>query len=137
MATLKTRALGGCAAAVMAVVMSGCTTAAETPQVATTVTEAPAAKTGQGKIEVKVLSSKYNMVSGGDALVEVKASEGARASDLRVTLNGRQLVTPLKFDQPSNTLRGLVTNLSRVTTKLERDPGDFLFGGTRQGVDVQ
>jgi phospholipid/cholesterol/gamma-HCH transport system substrate-binding protein len=34
-------------------------------------------------------------------------------------------------------LRGLVTNLSRVTTKLERDPGDFLFGGTRQGVDVQ
>ena len=34
-------------------------------------------------------------------------------------------------------LRGLVTNLSRVTMKLERDPGDFLFGGTRQGVDVQ
>jgi hypothetical protein len=24
-----------------------------------------------------------------------------------------------------------------VTTRLERDPGDFLFGGTRQGVDVQ
>ncbi len=31
-----------------------------------------------GKIEVKVLSSKFNMISGGDALVEVKASEGAR-----------------------------------------------------------
>jgi phospholipid/cholesterol/gamma-HCH transport system substrate-binding protein len=34
-------------------------------------------------------------------------------------------------------LRGLVTNLTRVTTRLERDPGDFLFGGTRQGVDVK
>jgi hypothetical protein len=24
-----------------------------------------------------------------------------------------------------------------VTTRLERDPSDFLFGGTRQGADVQ
>jgi len=34
-------------------------------------------------------------------------------------------------------LRGLVTNLTRVTTRLERDPSDFLFVGTRQGADVQ
>ncbi|WP_158046629.1 MlaD family protein [Skermanella pratensis] len=34
-------------------------------------------------------------------------------------------------------LRGLVNNLGRVTTRLERDPGDFLFGGTRQGVSVE
>lgn len=110
MAALKTRTLVGCAVTAMAVVLAGCTTS-ETPSVATTVTEATAAKPVQGKIDVKVLSSKYNLVSGGDALVEVKASEGAKASDLRVTLNGRQLVTPLKFDQPSNTLRGLVTGL--------------------------
>ena len=42
-----------------------------------------------------------------------------------------------RSDEVLAELRGLVTNLSRVTTKLERDPGDFLFGGTRQGVDVQ
>ena len=39
----------------------------------------------QGKIEVKVLSSRYDLVSGGDALVEVKASEGAKASELKLT----------------------------------------------------
>ncbi|HEX5008185.1 MAG TPA: DUF6351 family protein [Hyphomonadaceae bacterium] len=72
---------------------------------------AAAAKPAQGKIEVKVLSSRFDLVSGGDALVEVKASEGAKASELRLSLNGRDLVTPLKFDQPSNTLRGMVTGL--------------------------
>ena len=44
---------------------------------------AAAAKPAQGKIEVKVLSSRYDLVSGGDALVEVKASEGAKASELQ------------------------------------------------------
>jgi hypothetical protein len=72
---------------------------------------APAAKPVQGKIEVKVLSSRFDLVSGGNALVEVKASEGAKASELRLSLNGRDLVTPLRFDQPSNTLRGLVSGL--------------------------
>ena len=50
-------------------------------------------------------------MSGGDALVEVRASEGAKASELKLTLNGRELTAPLKFDQPTNTLRGLVTGL--------------------------
>ena len=33
-------------------------------------------------------------------------------------------------------LRGLVSTLSRVTTRLERSPGDFLFG-SRRGVETQ
>ena len=65
----------------------------------------------QGKIGISVLSSRYDLVSGGDALVEVRASEGAKASELKLTLNGRELTAPLKFDQPTNTLRGLVTGL--------------------------
>lgn len=113
MATLKLRSLaGGASMAVAAAMLAACTTTASAPSVAVAVDDAAAAtKAGPGKIEVKVLSSRYDLVSGGDALVEVKASEGAKASDLRVTLNGRNLVTPLKFDQPSNTLRGLVTGL--------------------------
>src|SRR5690606_13881695 len=58
-------------------------------------------------------------VSGGDALVEVRASEGARASELKLSLNGRALVTPLTFDQPSNTLRGLVVGLDDGTNWLQ------------------
>ena len=54
----------------------------------------------QGKIGISVLSSRYDLVSGGDALVEVRASEGAKASELKLTLNGRELTAPLKFDHP-------------------------------------
>jgi hypothetical protein len=96
------RQLAGCA--VVAV-------AAMTAPAALAQADVAATSAATGKIEVKVLSSKFNMVSGGDALVEVKASEGAKASDLRLSLNGRQLVTPLKFDQASNSLKGLVTGL--------------------------
>jgi len=113
MSTLKVRGLGGCAsiAILSAAMLAACATPVSAPGVDLVTDAASAAKAGPGKIEVKVLSSRYDLVSGGNALVEVKASEGARASDLRITLNGRQLVTPLKFDQPSNTLRGLVTGL--------------------------
>lgn len=75
--------------------------------------------TNPGKIEINVLSSRYDLVSGGDALVEIKASEGAKASELKVWLNGRELVTPLKFDQPSNTLRGLVAGLDNGANWLQ------------------
>src|SRR5262245_55276057 len=100
MRKLKVRSLAGCA--VMAVALAA-------PAFAQADVAAPAG--AAGKIDVKVLSTKFNLVSGGDALVEVKASEGARASDLRVTINGRKLETPLKFDQATNTLKGVVTGL--------------------------
>jgi len=79
-----------------------------------------------GRISIEVLSSRYDLVSGGDALVEIKASEGAKASELKVSLNGRELVTPLKFDQPSNTLRGLVTGLDAGANWLQaRGPSGY------------
>ncbi len=101
MSSLRIRVLAGCAAGVMALA-----SLAVAP--ALSQSGSPVA---QGRIEVKVLSSRYDLVSGGDALVEVRASEGAKASELKLSLNGRDLVTPLTFDQSSNTLRGLVTGL--------------------------
>jgi hypothetical protein len=98
---VRIRVLAGCAAGVMALA-----SLAVAP--ALSQSGSPVA---QGRIEVKVLSSRYDLVSGGDALVEVKASDGAKASELKLSLNGRDLVTPLTFDQSSNTLRGLVTGL--------------------------
>src|SRR5690349_3579075 len=114
MVSLKLRSLSGCAlAAFAAAVLSSCATPADNAPVTTTVAAEPAAAApgAPGRIEIKVLSSRYDLVSGGDALVEVKALEGARASDFRVSLNGRNLMTPLRYDQPSNTLRGVVTGL--------------------------
>jgi hypothetical protein len=109
MLTLKLRSLAGCGSLALAAMLGACASLTA-PAIDSAVT-AETKTAGPGKIEVKVLSSRYDLVSGGDALVEIKASEGARASDLRVTLNGRNLVTPLKFDQPTNTLRGVVSPL--------------------------
>ena len=91
MIKLRVRALAGCAAAAMAVVSL----------VAAPALSQSAAPAVQGKIDIKVLSSRYDLVSGGDALIEIKASEGAKASELKVSLNGRQLESPLMFDQPA------------------------------------
>ncbi len=98
---LRIRVLAGCGAFALA---------AGSLAVAPALSQSAGA-TAPGKIAISVLSSRYDLVSGGDALVEVKASEGAKASELKLSLNGRDLTVPLKYDQPSNTLRGLVTGL--------------------------
>ncbi len=109
MSQLRIRVLAGCAAGALAV---GSLVAA--PALSQSANSA-----AQGKIEISVLSSRYDLVSGGDALVEVKASDGAKASELKLTLNGRQLEKPLAFDQPTNTLRGLVTGLDNGANWLQ------------------
>ncbi|MEP7211304.1 MAG: DUF6351 family protein [Alphaproteobacteria bacterium] len=109
--SLKLHVLGGCAAIGIAALLAAC--ANTTAPAATTAGAKPAEAPPPvaGKVEIKVLSGRYDFVTGGDALVEIKASDGARASDLRLLLDGRDLAQPLKLDQPSNTLRGLVTGL--------------------------
>lgn len=72
-----------------------------------------------GRIEISVLSSRYDLVSGGDALVEIRASDGAKAAELTLTLNGRQLEKPLSLDASANTLRGLVTGLDNGANWLQ------------------
>ncbi len=115
MSILKSRIFAGCAALAVMGAAGGAVAFAQ-------------AGSGEshGKVEVRVLSSRYDLVSGGDALVEVKASEGAKASDLTITLNGHQLTKPLKFDQPTNTLTGLVTGLNDGSNILQaRAPGGY------------
>lgn len=101
MSSVRNRVAAGCAVGAMALASI----------IAAPALSQSGSPVAQGKIEVKVLSSRYDLVSGGDALVEVRASDGAKASELKLSLNGRDLVTPLSFDQSSNTLRGLVTGL--------------------------
>jgi hypothetical protein len=104
---LKTRVLSGCAALAVAAMIAGCATPAPAP-VADAAPKAVAAV--PGKIDIKVLSSRYDLVTGGDALVEIRASEGARADQLETNINGRD-VSGLKYDAASNSLRGVVTGL--------------------------
>lgn len=114
--TLKSCVMGGCAA--MALVASGCAGSAPPASEVATAPPAPAVAPVAGKLEIKVLSSRADLVSGGDARVQVKASDGAKASAVKVTLNGRDLAAPLTYDAATNSLNGVVTGLANGANTL-------------------
>jgi hypothetical protein len=68
---------------------------------------ADAAAKGSGLI-LRTLSSRPDMVSGGDALVEVKGA----AKGVKLTLNGHDVTSELKLDPASHSLRGVVGGLT-------------------------
>ena len=74
-------------------------------------------------LEIKILSSRPDMVSGGDALVEVNAPAGIELSQVMLELNGMDVSNLLKRDPESGTFRALVggmavgKNTLRASTK--------------------
>ncbi len=81
--------------------------ATETPP---TGAAAPAATVG--RIEAAVLSSKPEFVTGGDALVEFRALDGARASNLRLTVNGAPAQGDVVVDAEANVVRAHLSGLT-------------------------
>src|SRR5499426_593223 len=64
------------------------------------------------RLEIRTLSSRPDMVSGGDALVEVKAPAGAQLSQLTLTLNGNDVTSRLKLDAAGGGFRGLISGMA-------------------------
>src|SRR5437764_336013 len=63
-------------------------------------------------LEIRVLSSRPDMVSGGDTLIEVKAPTGTQKSQIALSLNNKDVSSSLK-DQPGNgSFRALVNGLT-------------------------
>lgn len=54
-------------------------------------------------LEIKILSSRPDLISGGDALIEVKAPESVMLGELRVTLNGKDITGQFKRDRDPET----------------------------------
>lgn len=67
--------------------------------------------------EIDVLSTRADLVSGGDALVELKLPNPADAQSVRVTLNGAD-VTDRFAQRPNGRYQGLVTGLQEGTNEL-------------------
>ena len=59
-------------------------------------------------LSIRTLSSRPDMVSGGDALVEIRGA----TKGVTLTLNGRDVSGDLKLDPASHSLRGLVGGLT-------------------------
>lgn len=81
------------------------------PETVATAADAGAAATG--RFEGRVLSSKPEYVTGGDALVEFHALDGAGVSSLKLTLNGRPAQANVTTDAANNVVRAKVEGLEQ------------------------
>ena len=85
------------------------------------------AATGAGRaadgLQLRVLSSRPDMVTGGDALVRVDLPAGVNAKDVKLTVNGSDATTKLKADANGRSLTGLVTGLTLGSNTLAATGG--------------
>src|SRR5690348_1335701 len=66
---------------------------------------------GEGvPLQLRTVSNRADLVSGGDALVEVVAPSGSVLRDLKITLNGNDVSSAFSRTSDGRTL-GLVTGL--------------------------
>jgi hypothetical protein len=72
----------------------------------------------RAKLEIRTLSSRADLVSGGDALVAVSVPPGTRVDQLSVTINGRDVTSKLSRDGESDEFRGLVDGLAIGSNKV-------------------
>jgi len=72
-----------------------------------------AAQAGEGpsRFEIVPLSNRADLVSGGDALLEVRVPKNVPLSQVSLRLNGREVTGAFRADAASHALRGVVTGL--------------------------
>lgn len=63
-------------------------------------------------LEIRTLSSRPDLVSGGDALVEVKTPSGTQLNQLTLTLNGKEVTNQLRVDAATGSFRGLISGMA-------------------------
>jgi hypothetical protein len=69
-------------------------------------------------LELKVLSSRPDLVSGGDALIEIRATGDAKLDGVTLTVNGNDATGGVALDAASKSLRGVVKGLTLGTNTL-------------------
>jgi len=107
---------------VLAAVLAACG-GSDSPAPASPEVAPPAALT------LKTLSGRPDMVTGGDALVEVAVPAGIAAADVRVALDGVDVTSGFTAMADGRKLRGLVSGLALGSSKLvAKVAGDKAYG---------
>jgi hypothetical protein len=88
------------------------------------------------KIELRTLSSRPDMASGGDALVEIALPAGLASSDVTVRLNQIDVTSAFVPDAAGHKLVGLVSGLSLGNNTLRATPGRVRGNQVRAGALV-
>src|ERR1700730_10302681 len=71
----------------------------------------PAAAQAPAGLEVRSLSTRPDLVTGGDVLVQVKRPVAVAAGTVTILVNGRNVTPTFKSGREANTLVGLVRDL--------------------------
>src|SRR5499426_323953 len=91
--------------------------------IATAAAPLPAAAHDDGNdLEIVTLSNRADLISGGDALVEVRVPKHVSLSKVKVKLNGHDITASFTASAAARTLRGLVTGLVVGPNDLVADP---------------
>ena len=69
-------------------------------------------------LQLRILSSRPDMVTGGDALVRVELPAGMAARDVKLTLNGTDVTAKVNPDATGRSLTGLVSGFALGTNTL-------------------
>jgi uncharacterized tannase-like protein DUF6351 len=64
-----------------------------------------------GQFEIRTLSNRADLISGGDALVEVGVPQSAPLQHVRLYLNGRDVTSSFRTDAAARVMRGVLTGL--------------------------
>jgi hypothetical protein len=64
-----------------------------------------------GQFEIRTLSNRADLISGGDALVEVGVPQSAPLQHVRLYLNGRDVTASFRTDATARVMRGVLTGL--------------------------
>jgi hypothetical protein len=76
--------------------------------------------------EIRTLSNRADLISDGDALVEVTAPKNVPLKKVTFTLNGNDVAAAFVLDEASRTFRGVLTGL-------KNGDNDFVVGSNGQG----
>jgi hypothetical protein len=71
------------------------------------------------KFDIRTLSNRADLISGGDALVEVKVPRRVDLDDVVISLNGTNITAAFTRNSAARTFRGLVTGLHDGRNVLE------------------
>ena len=85
---------------------------------ATVVGVAWEAPESRAPFEIRTLSSRADLVSGGDALVAITVPAGTKAGQLNVALNGKDITARFTLDAATGEYRGLVEGLALGANRL-------------------
>src|SRR5690242_1811023 len=77
------------------------------------------AQTSRNGFDIRVLSTRAEFVSGGDALVQIAVPATLSAGRLAVTANGRDVSGAFKLGSRPNTFLGLVTDLPNGRSEIQ------------------